>query len=96
MADVQAARRALEASLGEDEVLSDPTSLRLYARDASMVEGAAALVAFPRTEADVVSCLRVAREHGLNVVGGGGGPPPPPPPEEKDSWRACSPPNLPL
>jgi glycolate oxidase len=73
MADVRAARRALEASLGAREVLSDATSLRLYARDASMVEGSADLVAFPRTEADVVTCIRVAREHGLDVVPRGSG-----------------------
>ena len=65
MADVEAARRALEDALGTDEVLSDPLSLRLYARDASMVEGGCALVAFPRSTEDVVACVRIAAEHGL-------------------------------
>jgi glycolate oxidase len=73
MADVRSARSALEAALGSSEVLSDPTSLRLYARDASIVEGSAALVAFPRSQDDVVACLRVAREHGLAVVPRGSG-----------------------
>ncbi len=73
MADVEAARRALEATLGPDEVLSDPLGLRLYARDASMVEGSCALVAFPRTTEDIVSCVRIAAEHGLPIVPRGSG-----------------------
>jgi glycolate dehydrogenase FAD-linked subunit len=73
MADVEAARRALEDALGADEVLSDPLSLRLYARDASMVEGGCALVAFPRSTQDIVACVRIAAEHGLPVVPRGSG-----------------------
>jgi glycolate oxidase len=73
MADVDAARRALEEALGPDEVLADPLARRLYARDASMVEGGCALVAFPRSVEDVVACVRVAAEHGLPVVPRGSG-----------------------
>ena len=73
MADVDAARRALEDTLGAGEVLSDPLALRLYARDASMVEGGCALVAFPRTRDDIVTCIRVAAEHDLPVVPRGSG-----------------------
>ncbi len=73
MADVESARRALEDALGADEVLSDPLALRLYARDASMVEGACALVAFPRSTEDIVACVRIAAEHGLPVVPRGSG-----------------------
>ena len=73
MADVDAARRALEDALGAGEVLSDPLALRLYARDASMVEGGCALVAFPRTRDDIVTCVRVAAEHGLPIVPRGSG-----------------------
>jgi glycolate oxidase len=73
MADVDAARRALEEALGPAEVLSDPLALRLYARDASMVEGGCALVAFPRKLADAVACVRAAAEHGLSVVPRGSG-----------------------
>ena len=51
MADVDGARRALEATLGPDEVLSDPLALRLYGRDASMTEGGCALV-LARANAD--------------------------------------------
>ena len=73
MTDVDAARRALEDALGPAEVLSDPLALRLYARDASMVEGGCALVAFPRSRDDIVTCIRVAAEHGLPVVPRGSG-----------------------
>ena len=65
MADVEGARRALEDALGAGEVLSDPLALRLYARDASMVEGGCALVAFPRSRDDIAACVGVAAEHGL-------------------------------
>jgi glycolate oxidase len=73
MADVDAARRALEQALGPAEVLSDPLALLLYARDSSMVEGSCALVAFPRRVEDIVACVRVAAEHGLSVVPRGSG-----------------------
>ena len=73
MADVEAARRALEEALGQSEVLSDPLALRLYARDASLVEGGCALVAFPRRLPDVVACVRIAGEHGLPIVPRGSG-----------------------
>src|SRR5688500_20228035 len=65
MADVEAARHALVDALGPDEVLSDPLALKLYARDASLVEGTCALVAFPRSVADIAACLRSAVEHPL-------------------------------
>ena len=71
--DTEAARRTLEAALGADRVLADPLSRRLYARDASMVEGACELVAFPTSTADVVACVRAAAEHGLAVVPRGSG-----------------------
>jgi glycolate oxidase len=38
-----------------------------------MVEGGCALVAFPRSTADIVTCVRVAAEHGLPVVPRGSG-----------------------
>src|SRR4029450_239942 len=73
MADVDAARRALEDALGTGEVTPRPLALRLYARDASMVEGGCSLVAFPRTRDDIVTCVRVAAEHGLPIVPRGSG-----------------------
>ena len=73
MPDVDAARRSLEAALGADRVLSEPLARRLYARDASMVEGSCSLVAFPTSTDDVVACMRAASEHGLPVVPRGSG-----------------------
>jgi glycolate dehydrogenase FAD-linked subunit len=73
MADVDEARRALETALGPDEVLSDPLALKLYARDASMVEGGCALVAFPRSTDDIVACVEIAAANGLPVVPRGSG-----------------------
>ena len=73
MADVDAARLELEAALGVAEVLSDPLARRLYSRDASLVEGGCALVAFPHTTEDIQTCVRVAAAHGLPVVPRGSG-----------------------
>jgi len=73
MADLDAARRELEAALGSDDVLSDPLALRLYARDASMVEGAAGLVAFPTDLNQIVAAMKIAAAHGLDVVPRGSG-----------------------
>src|SRR5262245_65993093 len=64
MADVDAARRALEEALGPERVLSDPLALRLYARDASMVEGGCALVVFPESTDELVACVWIANEPG--------------------------------
>jgi glycolate dehydrogenase FAD-linked subunit len=73
MPDLDAARGELEEALGADAVLSDPLALRLYARDASMVEGSAGLVVFPTSTDDVVACVRAAAAHGLDVVPRGSG-----------------------
>ncbi|HET9311415.1 MAG TPA: FAD-linked oxidase C-terminal domain-containing protein [Actinomycetota bacterium] len=73
MADVDAARRELDAALGSQSVLSDPLALRLYARDASMVEGGCALVALPTTTEQIQACVRIAAAHGLPIVPRGSG-----------------------
>src|ERR671937_2313371 len=73
MDDLEAARGELVDALGPDEVLSDPLALRLYARDASMVEGSAGIVAFVRSTDDVVACMKVAARHDLPVVPRGSG-----------------------
>src|SRR5688572_14012848 len=73
MADLDAARGELQRVLGRDAVLSDPLALRLYARDASMVEGSAGLVVFPRSTDDVVACVRAATAHDLSLVPRGSG-----------------------
>ena len=73
MADLLSARRDLVEALGTDAVVDDPLERRLYARDASLVEGSAGLLVFPESADDVAACLRVAREHGLPVVPRGSG-----------------------
>ena len=73
MADVDAARLELEAALGVAEVLSDPLARKLYSRDASLVEGGCALVAFPHTTDEIQTCVRLAAAHGLPVVPRGSG-----------------------
>jgi glycolate oxidase len=73
MAALDDARHDLQAALGEDAVLSDPLALKLYARDASLVEGSAGLVAFPRSTEDIVACVRAANAHGLPIVPRGSG-----------------------
>jgi glycolate oxidase len=65
--------RELRAALGDDAVLIDPLALKLYARDASMVEGSAGLVVFPRSTQDIVTCIETAARHGLPVVPRGSG-----------------------
>ena len=67
------ARDALVEALGADNVLTDPLALQLYARDASLVEGTAGLVAFPTNTGDVVACMRIAAAHDLPVVPRGSG-----------------------
>ncbi len=73
MADVAACRNELEAALGPGALLSDPLALRLYSRDASMVEGGCALVALPETVDEVRACVRAAVRHGLPIVPRGSG-----------------------
>src|SRR5947208_12501576 len=73
MPALDAAREELVGALGADAVLHDPLALRLYARDASMVEGSAGLVVFVRSAEDVVTCIQVAARHDLPVVPRGSG-----------------------
>ena len=54
-------------------MISDPLALGLYARDASLVQGSAGLVVFPRSADDVAACMRIAAEHSLPVVPRGSG-----------------------
>jgi glycolate oxidase len=72
-AAIEAARVELARLLGPDEVLGDPLALRLYNRDASMIEGACSLVAFPADREQVAECLAIAGRHGLPVVPRGSG-----------------------
>jgi glycolate dehydrogenase FAD-linked subunit len=71
--DLRAARQELETTLGAGAIEDDELTRKLYARDASLVEGSAGLVVFPRTPQDVVACMRIARDHDLPVVPRGSG-----------------------
>ena len=63
----------LQASLAVDRVLAQPLELALYARDASVIEGRAAVVCFPTSTEEIQACMRVARRHGRPVVPRGSG-----------------------
>ncbi len=63
----------LRAALDEERVLHAPLSLALYARDASVLEGRASAVCFPRTTDEVQAVVRVARRHGRAIIPRGSG-----------------------
>jgi glycolate oxidase len=63
----------LTAVLGPQRVLARPLELALFARDASVMEGRAAVVCFPTSVAEVQACVRVARRHGRPVTPRGAG-----------------------
>ena len=73
MADLDAVRRDLERALGSDAVSADPLTRRLYARDASLIEGDAGLVVFPADAGQVVAAMTIAAQHGVAVVPRGSG-----------------------
>jgi glycolate oxidase len=73
MPDIDSVRRALTDALGADAVLADPLSLRLYARDASLVEGNASVVVLPTTVEQIQDAMRIAAGHGMPVVPRGSG-----------------------
>ena len=70
MADVDAARRELEAALGPDAVLHRPARAASVRPRRSMVEGACALVALPTTTEQIQACVRTAVAHDLPIVPG--------------------------
>src|SRR5437667_8337975 len=63
----------LVAALDRDRVRGEPLELSLYARDASVLEGRAAVVCFPRTTEEVQAAVRVARRHQRPIVPRGSG-----------------------
>ena len=63
----------LVAALGPDRVRTEPLELALYAKDASVMEGRAAVVCFPTSTADVQAAVRAARRHGRAIVPRGSG-----------------------
>ena len=70
---VARAVRELTAILGPSAVRADPLSLRLYARDASMIQGSCSVVTLPASASEVAACVAIARRHGLPVVPRGAG-----------------------
>jgi glycolate oxidase len=73
VADLPGLRRDLERALGADAVAADPLSRKLYARDASLIEGDAGLVVFPSDAHQVVTAMQAAAAHGVAVVPRGSG-----------------------
>lgn len=63
----------LEAALGPGRVRAEDLELRLYARDASVLEGRAGAVCFPGTTGEVQAVVRIARHHRRAVVPRGSG-----------------------
>jgi glycolate oxidase len=63
----------LRAALAPDRVRTEGVELGLYARDASVMTGAAAVVCFPLTTDEVADAVRIARRHGRPFVARGSG-----------------------
>jgi glycolate oxidase len=63
----------LRAALSDDRVLDQALSLKLYARDASVIEGAAGAVCFPCSTEEVQAVVRIARRHGCPIIPRGSG-----------------------
>ncbi len=66
--------RALQAALPAGSVLVGSASSVLYARDASALEpGQPGVVVLPKTTAEVVEAVKIARRHGRSTVARGAG-----------------------
>jgi glycolate oxidase len=63
----------LRRVLSKERVLCTPLELTLFARDASVIEGKAAVVVFPCTTEEVQEVVRTARRHGRAIVPRGSG-----------------------
>jgi glycolate oxidase len=63
----------LRAALSADRVRTGATELDLYKRDASNLTGAAGVVCFPTSTADVQACVRIAVAHDMPFVARGAG-----------------------
>jgi glycolate oxidase len=63
----------LRACLGDGRVHAGATELALYKRDASNMEGSAAVVCFPTSTEEVQACVRASRRHGRPFVARGSG-----------------------
>ena len=63
----------LRAALGTDRARAEPLELALYARDAGIERGEAAVVCFPATPEQVAAAVRVAARHERPFVARGSG-----------------------
>ncbi|HZS56260.1 MAG TPA: FAD-linked oxidase C-terminal domain-containing protein [Bryobacteraceae bacterium] len=63
----------MQSQLTPGGVLSDPLDLKLYEYDGGVDKSIPDLVVFPRTTEDVVAIVKLARQHGLAIVGRGAG-----------------------
>ena len=63
----------VETQLGRKGLLTQAADLKLYEYDGGVDKSLPELVVFPRTTEDVVTLVRLAREHGLPIVGRGAG-----------------------
>ncbi len=67
-------RRAFEAIVGSDGVLTEPDELLVYESDGLTIFRAQAdAIVFPRSTAEVVACVRLANAEGLPFVARGAG-----------------------
>src|SRR5579875_2731080 len=73
MAVTEELREALEAKLGKRAILAEASDLKLYEYDGGVDKGQPELVVFPRATEEVVEIVKLAREHGVPIVGRGAG-----------------------
>jgi glycolate oxidase len=64
---------AVESKLGKTALLSSPGDLKLYEYDGGVDKSLPDLVVFPRTTEDVVTLVKLARQHNVSIVGRGAG-----------------------
>ncbi|MBI3473746.1 MAG: FAD-binding protein, partial [Candidatus Solibacter usitatus] len=67
------AKKKLAALLGPRGYLDRPEDLSLYEYDGSVDKARPEMVVFPRSTEDVVAIVKIAREHGVPLVGRGAG-----------------------
>jgi glycolate oxidase len=63
----------LERALGAQRARAEPLELALYARDAGIARGEAAVVCFPQSAAEVADVVRIAASHDRPFVARGSG-----------------------
>ena len=71
--DTRALLADLQSVLGADAARAEPLELALYARDAGVARGRAAVVCFPRSGDDVAAAVRIAAAHNRPFVARGSG-----------------------